>query len=71
MSRQVLAILIIFFKHKLSLSMYLRWLYESLFRLGVDKLLHLSIILVNSFLENGVQEEGGTKSNLLKTFSSM
>ena len=47
-SKQVLAILMIFLRHALSLMIHLRWLYESLSGLGADNLLYLVIDLVNS-----------------------
>jgi len=51
---QALVILIMLFKHNLSLNMYLWYLYNSLSKPGVDELLHLVIALVNSS-ENGSQ----------------
>ena len=71
MFRQTLVILIIFFKHTLSLSTYLKWLYKSLSGPGMDKLLHLVITLVNSSSENSAQEEGRTELISLRTSFSM
>ena len=46
-------IMIMFFKHDLTLRMYLRYLHASLLELGVDKILHLAIMLVNFSSEKG------------------
>ena len=67
----MLAILIMFFKHNLSLSMYLRWLHKSLSGLGVDELLHLAIVLVNSSSENRTQVKDGENMISLRMFSSI
>ena len=48
-SIQVFAIVIMFFRHVLSLRMILRCLHNSLSEPGVDILLHLNKELVNSF----------------------
>ena len=56
-SKHVLAIVMIFFKHVLSLIMCLRYFYNSLSGLGTDMLLHLTIALVNSFLANNVYDD--------------
>ena len=71
MSRQALVILIIFFKHNLSLSMCLRWLHESLLGPEVNKLLHLAIVLVNSSSKNKTQVEDRKDVISLRMFSSM
>jgi len=47
----VLAILTMFSKHLLSLTITLRCFHEILLRPKADELLHLLITLVNSFLE--------------------
>jgi len=54
-SRQVSAILLIFSRHALSLTILLRWYYDSLFGPGVDEFLHLAMDLMNSSSENGGQ----------------
>ena len=54
----ILAMLIILFKHALSLMILLRCLYDNLFGPGVDKLLHLAMELINSSSENSTQIEG-------------
>jgi len=46
--------LMIPFKHILSLIMLLRYLYESLLRPEVDILLHLAMELMNSSSEKGI-----------------
>lgn len=56
-SRHMLAILMIFFKHILSLIIHLRCLYESLSRLGVEELLHLAIELINSSSEKAPHDD--------------
>ena len=56
-SIQVFTIVIIFFRHILSLRMILRCLYNSLSRSGVDILLHLNKELVNSFSKSRAQGE--------------
>jgi len=43
----ILKILIIFFKHSVSLTTTLRYFHETLSESGVDELLHLLIALVN------------------------
>ena len=70
MSRQALAILIMFFKYNLSLSTCLRWLHKSLSGPGVNELLHLVITLVNSSSENGTQVKDGKDVISLRMFSS-
>ena len=45
------AILIIFLKHMLSLTIHLRYLHDDLSRLGDDELSHFEIELMNSSLE--------------------
>jgi len=71
MSRQALAILIMFFKYNLSLSMCLRWLHKSLSGPGVNELLYLVIVLVNSSSENGIQVEDREDTISSRTFSSI
>ena len=70
-SRHALAILIILFKHSLFWSMCLRWLHDNLSGLGIDKLLHLAIAFLNSFLEKGAHEKDNIESILLRILSSM
>jgi len=55
----VLAMLMIMLKQTLSLSMTLRWLHDNLSGPGVEELLQLAIVLLNSSLENRVHEEEG------------
>jgi len=50
---QVLAMLIIFPKHSLSLMIALRYFYEILLGLRADILLYLSMALVNFLFEKG------------------
>ena len=71
MFRYELAILIIFFKHNLSLKICLRYLQANLSRPGVDKLLHLTIALVNSSSENDDQIDNVDGGILLRTSSSI
>ena len=52
----MLAILMILFRHLLFLRMILRWLHDNLSGPGVEKLLQLVIVLLNSSLENRAQE---------------
>jgi len=58
-SIQALSIWIMLFKHSSSLRMILKWLYDNLFRLGVEVLLQFAIVILNSFFENWGQEEVG------------
>jgi len=51
-SKHEFAILITLCKHILSLRICLRWLQESLSGLGAEVLLHLAIVIINSFSEN-------------------
>ena len=46
--------LTILFKHILSLTIDLRCFYDTLFRLGIDKLLHLVIMILNSSIEKSI-----------------
>ena len=57
----VLAILTILIKHVLSLTIVLRYFYNTLSGLGVDKLLHLVI----AFLNSSVEKEGQSKAVLV------
>ena len=66
-----LVMLIMFFKHDLSLRIYLRCLHMSLSGLGVDKILHLAIVLVNSSSEKGFHEKVTKGAILLRKSSSM
>jgi len=50
--------LMTFFKHVLSLIIYLRCFQASLSGPGADELLYLAIELVNSTSEKGYQEDG-------------
>ena len=70
-SRQAFAMLTMFFKHNLSLIICLRCLYPILSGPGVDELLHLSIVLVNSFSEKGYHEEVVNASILIRMSLSM
>ena len=47
----------ILLRHSLFLKMILRWLYDNLSSLEVEKLLQLAIVLLNFSLENGAQED--------------
>ena len=69
-SIQVLAMAMIFWRHVLSLIMHLRCSHNSLSELGADKLLHLTMVLVNSFSKNGGHNEELYGFNLFNTFSS-
>ena len=51
--------LIITLKQALSLSIILRCLHDNLSGPGIEELLQLVIVLLNSSLENGVHVEGG------------
>ena len=63
--------LIMFFKHILFLSIYLRCLHTSLSGLGVDKILHLTIALVSSSSKKGFQVDVTNEAILLRMSSSM
>ena len=54
---QALAMLTMLFKYLLSLTTNLRCFYEIPSGLRVDKLLHLSIAIINSFLEKEFYDE--------------
>ena len=54
-SKYASAILMIFFRHMLFLTIHLKCLYISLSGPGDNKLLHLLIELINSTLEKGTQ----------------
>ena len=54
---QTLAMLTMLFKYLSSLTTSLRCLYEIPSGLGVDKLLHLSIAIINSLLEKEFYDE--------------
>jgi len=58
-SMHALAILTIFFKQSISLTTALRYFHETLSGPGADKLLYLSIALVNSSFEKEGQVDGG------------
>jgi len=49
----MLVILIIFFKHLMSLIIVLRCFYKTLSELGVNKLLHLLMALINFSFDKG------------------
>ena len=68
-SRQVLAILVIFFKHVESLRIYLRYLHTSLLEPSIDKLLHLINALVTFSSENKFYDEFINDFNSLRTSS--
>jgi len=57
-------------RHILSLTMYLRCSHNSLSGLGADELLHLTIALVNSSSKNSDYNEEWYKFNSFSTFSS-
>ena len=63
--------LIMFLKHDLSLRMYLRCLHASLSGLGVDKILHLAIVLVNFSSEKKFHKEVVKGAISLRMSSSM
>ena len=65
-SIQVFVIVIIFFRHILSLRIILRCLYNSFFRSGVDILLYLNKELVNSFSKSRAQGEDTNDSSSFK-----
>lgn len=60
----VLAILIILFKQALSLKTCLRWLHNSLYSPGVNKLLHLVSAFKNSSSKKDSQKEGNIEAIL-------
>jgi len=69
-SIQALAMVIMSSRHVLSLTMCLRYSYNNLSRLGADKLLHLTMLRVNSFSENGDHDKEWYGFNLFNKFSS-
>ena len=70
-SRQAFVMLTMFFTHNLSLMICLRCLHPSLLEPDVDKLLYLSIVLVNFFSEKEYYEEVVNASILLRMSSSI
>jgi len=70
-SKHTSAILMIFFRHILLLTIYLRYLYVILSRLKDNKLLHLLIELMNSTLEKETQTIGTLLEILSKTLMSI
>ena len=64
-----LAMLIMLFKHDLSLIICLRYFHKSLSGLGTEVLLHLAMELIDSFLENALQDEN--EKDRTKTSSLM
>ena len=64
-------ILMIFSRHTSSLMIYLKWLYESLSGLGVDKLLHLAMDLMNSSFEKDGQHLDGLSGISSKMLTSI
>ena len=69
-SIQALAMAIMFPRHILSLTTCLRCLYDNLFGLGADKLLHLTMALMNSSSKNGNHDKEWYEFNSFNTFSS-
>lgn len=66
-SKHTSAILMILLRHPLFLIILLRYLYNSLFRLGVNELLHLAMELVNFSSKKGTYIVGclfGISSNV-------
>ena len=63
--------LIILFKHTLSLIIFLRYLHDNLSKPGVDKLLHLVMKLMNSSSKNGTQIKGLLLGILFKALISI
>lgn len=63
------AMLTKFFKHVLSLKIYLRWLYESLLGPDTGELFHLAITMMNSSLENWFQGKEGKDISFSRMFS--
>jgi len=55
----MLAILTMFPKHSSSLTIILRYFHEILLGSGADKLLHVLMALINSFLEKGLHRNDG------------
>ena len=55
----ILAILTMFSKHSSSLTIILKCFYEILLEPRADELPHLSMVLVNSFLEKGLHRDDG------------
>ena len=70
-SKHVFAIVIMFFKHVLSLIMLLRYPYDSLLGLDTDMLLYLTIVLVNSSSANNVYGDEKYNPSSFRTLSSM
>jgi len=66
-SIQMFVIAIMFFKHVLSLRTILRCIHDNLSGPGVNILLHLNKVLVNSSPKNGAQEEVEYDPSLFKT----
>ena len=60
-----------FFKHVLFLRICLRWLHKSLSGPGIEELLHLAIVIINSSSENQFQGEKGKDVSSLRTLLSM
>ena len=69
--KHISAILIIFFKHLLSLMIHLRCFHINLLGPGDDESLHLIMELVNSALENGTQLIGNLSGILSNTLMSI
>ena len=57
-----------FFKHSASLMTALRYFYETLLELEVDKLLHLSMVLINSLFEKEDYSDKGFNRISFKMF---
>ena len=70
-SKHVSAILMIFFRHMLFLTIHLRYLHISLFGPKNNKLLHLLIELMNSALEKETQTIGTSLEISSKTLMSI
>ena len=61
--KHALVMAMMLFKYVLSLMMHLRCPHKSLLGSGTDELLHLTIVLVNSSLENDAHNNEEYESN--------
>ena len=59
--------LIMTLKHELSLIIYLRYFYKTLSSSGVDELLHIDLIILNSSLEKGFHSVISLGRSLFRT----
>ena len=69
-SIHALAMVMMFFKHVLSLTTRLRFPHDNLLGPGADKLLHLTIVLVDSSSENDDHDADWYEFSSFNTFSS-